>query len=87
MLESLLRLNFDVKHAAFNNSYVDGNGIRLVNFGPVASFGIYKLTSSSGKHIEEINHSHIVSLMYKSITSARGSDALSNGFDRDRARR
>ena len=87
LLNSYLDLNFDVLHAATNNRYVDGNDIRLVNLGPVALFSNYKLTTSSGKHLEEINHSHIVSLMYKLITSAKDTNDLSIGFDRDRNRR
>ena len=42
------------------------------------------MTTSSGKHLENIDHAHIVSLMYKLLTSSRGSDDLSIGFDRDR---
>ena len=84
---SLLKLNFDVLHAATNNRYIDGDDILLVNEGPIALVSNYKLQSSSGKHIEEINHAHIVCLMYKLITSARNSDDLSIGFDRDRERR
>ena len=87
MLESLLKLNFDVLHAATNNRYIDGDDIRLVNEGPIVLFINYKLQSSSGKHNEETNHAHIVCLMYKHITSGRNSDDLSNGFDRDRDRR
>ena len=70
-----------------NNRYVDGDDKRLVNLGPIALISNYKLTTSSGKHIENIDHAHIVSLMYKLITSSRGSDDLSIGFDRDRGRR
>ena len=87
MLGSLLRLNFDVLHAATKNRYIDGDDIRLVNEGPIASFSKYKLQSSSGKHIKEINHAHINCLMYKLITSGRNTDDLSIGFDRDRGRR
>ena len=47
----------------------------------------YKLTTSSGKHLEDISHAHIVSLMYKLLNSAKESDDLSIGFDRDRGRR
>ena len=83
MLNFYLELNFNVLHAATNNSYVDGNDIRLVNLGPIALFSKYKLTTSSGKHLENIDHAHIVSLMYKLVTSSRGSDNLSIGFDRD----
>ena len=87
LFESLLRLYFDVLHAATNNRSIDGDNIRLVNPGPIALFSIYKLASSSGKHIEEINHAYIFYLMYKLITSSRGSDDLSIGFDRDGNRR
>ena len=87
LLGSLLRLNFDVLHAATNNRYIDNDDIRLLNEGPIALFSNYKLQSSSGKHIEEINHAHIICLMYKLTTSARNTDDLSIGFDRDRGKR
>ena len=87
LLNSYLELNFDVLHAATNNRYVDGKDIRLVNLGPIGLFSNYKLTTSSGKHLENIDHAHIASLMYKLITSSRGSDDLSIGFDRYRGRR
>ena len=87
LLNSYLELNFDVLHAATNNRYADGNDIRLVNLGSVGLFSNYKLTTSSGKHLEKIDHSHIVSLMYKLLTSSKGSDDLSICFDRDRGRR
>ena len=86
MLGSRVRANFDVFHAATNNRFIDGNDIRSVNEGSIALFTRYKLQSSSGKHIEEINHAHIVCLMYKLITSARNTDDLSIGFDRDHDR-
>ena len=44
------------------------------------------MTTSSGKHLEEIIHGHIASLMCKLITSARNTDDLPVGFDRDRRR-
>ena len=87
LLNSYLELNFDVLHATTNNRYVDGNNIRLVNLGPIALFSNYKLTTSSGKRLENIDRAHIVSLMYKLLTSSKGSDDLSIGFDRDRNRR
>ena len=71
-------------HAATNNRYKDANDIRLVNLGPIAFIFNYKLTTSSGKHLEDSSHSHIVSLRYKLITSAEESDDLSIGFDRSR---
>ena len=87
LLNSYLESNFDVLHAATNNRYEDCNVIRLVNLGPIALFSNYKLTTSSGKHLENIDHAHIVSLMCKLLTSSKGSDDLSIGFDRDRNRR
>ena len=65
LLNSYLELNFDVLHAASNNRYVDANDIRLVKLGPIALFSNYKLTTRSGKHLEEIIHAHFVSLMYR----------------------
>ena len=63
LLGSLLRTNFDVLHAATNNKYIDGDDIRLVNEGSIALFSKYKIQSSSGKHLAEINHAHIVCLL------------------------
>ena len=87
LLNSYLVITFNVLHAASNNRYADGNDRRLVDLGPIAFFSNYKLTASSGKHIEEVNHAHIVSLMYKKSTSAGGCDDLSVGLDRDCNRR
>ena len=87
MLNNYLELNFDVLNAATGNKYVDNTDIRLVNLRPIVFFGNYKLTTSSGEHLEDVSHAYIVSLMYKLITSARGTDDLSIGFHRDRARR
>ena len=87
LLNSYIELNFYVLHAVTNNRYVNANDIRLVNLGAIASFSNYKLTTSSGKHLEEISHAHIISLMYKPLTSSKDSDDLSIGFDRDRGRR
>ena len=55
--------------------------------GPIALFSNFRLTTSSGKHIEDISHAYLVSLMYKLITSSKNSDDLSIGFDRSMARR
>ena len=87
LLNSYLELNFDVLRADNSNRYLDGNDKRLVNLGPIALFSNYKLTTSSGKHLENIDHAHIVSLMYKLLSSSKGSDDLSIGFDRDHGRR
>ena len=65
LLNTYLELKFDVLHAATNNRYADGNDVRLSNLGVIALFSIFKLITRSGKHSEEINHAHFVSLMYK----------------------
>ena len=77
LLNSYLDLKFEVLHAATNNRYVDGNDIRLVNLRRIAFCSNYKITTSSGKHLEDISHSLIVSLMYKLKTSAKDTDDLS----------
>ena len=41
------------------------------------------MTTSSGKHLKDIDYGHFVSLMYKLITSSRCGDNLSIGFDLD----
>ena len=87
LLYSYLELNFDVLQAASNNRYVDTSDFRLVVLGPIALFSNYNLTTPSGKHLEEISHAHIVSLMYKLLTSDKDRDDLSIGFDRNRGGR
>ena len=87
LLNSYLELNFDVLHAATNNRYADFNDIRLINLGVIALFSFYKLATSSGKRLEDINHAHIVSLMYKLLSSSKESNDLSIGFDCNRDRR
>ena len=87
MLNSYIELNFDVLKATSSNRYADTDDIRLINLGPIALFSNYKLSTSSGKHLENIHHAHTVSLMYKLLPSSRDSDDLSIGFDPDRDRR
>ena len=87
LLNSYIEINFDVLKAATSNRYADADDIRLVNLGSIALFSNYKLATSSGKHLEGISHAHIVSLMYKLLSSSKGSDDLSIGFDVDRNRR
>ena len=79
-----LDLNFDVIHAATNNRYVDKNDIWLINLAAIALFSNFKLTTLSGKHLEIIVHAHIISLMYKLLSSSRDSDDSSICFDRNR---
>ena len=87
LIKSYLDLNFEVVHAATNSRYADGNNIRLINLGAIASYSIYKLTSSSRKHLEDINHTNNVSSKYELITSLKDSDVLSIGIDRNPDRR
>ena len=87
LLNSYLDLSFEVIKKDDNSRYANGNDIRLVNLGPVALFSNFKLTTSSGKHLEDISHAHLVSLMYKLITSSKDSNDLSVGFDYSRNRR
>ena len=87
LLNSYLVLNFDVLQSATVNRFVENNDIRLVNLGPMALFSNYRLTTSSGRRLEDINHAHNVSLMYKLLTWSRGSDDLNIGFDCSRDRR
>ena len=83
MIKSYLGLNFDAIRNDNSNRFADGANIKLVNLGPIAFFSNYMLTTNSGKHLLEIIHGHIVSLMKKLLTSAKGIDDLSIGFDRD----
>ena len=87
LLNSYLDLNFEVIKKADNSRYGNGNDIKLINLGPIDLFSNFKLTTSSGKHLEDISHAHLVSLIYKLITSSKGSDDLSMGFDRSSSRR
>ena len=87
LLNSYLDLNFEVVERADNSRYGNGNDIRLVNLGPIALFSNFKLTTNSGKHLEVISHAHLVSLMYKLITSSKDSNDLSVGFNNSRDRR
>ena len=87
LLNSYLELYFEVIKKADSSRYGNGNDIRLINLGTIALFSNFTLTTSSGKHFEDISHSHIVSLMYKLLTSSKDSNDLSIGFDRRRNRR
>ena len=87
LLKSYLELNFDVLQTGTGNRYADVNDIRLINLGVIVLFSIYKLTTRSGKHLEEINHAHFVFLKCKLLSSSKESDDLSIGFDRSRDRR
>ena len=68
LLYSYIDLNSDVLYAANNKRYADNNDTKLVNLGRIALFSNYKLTTSSGRHLEDIRLAHNVSLMFKLIT-------------------
>ena len=87
LLNSYLDLNFEVIKKTDNSRDGNGNDLGLINLCAIALFSIFKLTTSSGKHLEDISHSHIVSLLYKVIISSKDSKDLSIGFDRSRIRR
>ena len=87
LLNSYLDLSFEVIKKDDNSRYANGNDIRLVNLDPIALFSNFKLATSSGKHLEDISHAYIVSLMYKLLTSSKDGKDLSIGFDHSRNRR
>ena len=81
--DSYYELDFNVTHRAGAHAWCnDGDHIRLFNLGPIALFNKYRLTSSSGKEIEEIDIAHIICLMHKLLSSSRDSDILSIGLRR-----
>ena len=87
LLKSYPDWNFDVLHAPTNNRYVDNNDEWLIILAAMAFFSNFKLTTSSRKHLEKIDHAHIVSLMYKLLSSNRDSDDSFICFGRNRDRR
>ena len=80
-------MNFEVIKKSVNCRNGIGNDSKLNNLGPIALFTIFMLTTSCGKHLEDISFGHIVPLMYKQIGSVKDSDYLSIGFDRSRQKR
>ena len=83
LLNIYLDLSFDIIKKADKSIYGSGIAIRLVNLGLFGLLSIFKLSTSSGKHLEDIIHAYCVSSMYKLITSAKGSDDLSIAFYRN----
>ena len=63
--------------------YTNGDEIGLVNFGPISLFSEAKLTTSSGKHLEKVDSLHLISLMYKLLTSTKSTSQLMYGFEED----
>ena len=81
--DSYLEIDFSVTHRAGGHArYVDDDHIRLVNLGPIALFNKYRLASSSGKELEEIDNARVICLMHNLLSSSRDSDDLSIGFHR-----
>ena len=74
LINKYLDLNFDVLHADNNNRYGNYTNLRLNNLGAIGLFSNYKLTTSSGKKLEDIIHAHFVGLEYKQLKSCRSSD-------------
>ena len=87
LLNNYIDLNIAVLYAATGIRCDDSYDIKLVDLGPIVLFNDYKLTTGSGKHLDEINLAHSVFLMYKLLTSVKENDYLSIGFDRSRDRR
>ena len=67
--------------------YVDGDQLLVVNFGPVALFSEVRLTTSSGKHLKEVDNLLPTSLMYKLLTSNQQTSQLMYGFEESQATR
>ena len=89
---SLLSIFFEKKFGIIKKTdnsrcAANGNDMRLVNLGPIGFLNNFKLTTSSGKHLEDISHSHIACLMYKVITASKSTDDMPIGFDSSRGRR
>ena len=83
LTNSFLDLKFEIFEAAENSRYVDNIDLWLVKVGLVALFSNHKLTTSSGKHLEDMNHADVVTQVYKKITSAKSADDLFVRFDRN----
>ena len=79
---SFISLEFEVLKNN-NTRYAHGDEIGLVNFGPISLFSEAKLTTSSGKHLEKVDNLHLLSLMYKLLTSTKSTSQLMYGFEED----
>ena len=77
---SFISLEFEVLKNN-NTRFADGDEIGLVNFGPISLFSEAKLTTSSGKHLEKVDSLHLISLMYKLLTSTKSTSQLLYGFE------
>ena len=87
LLRSYRELYFEGIKIADNSRYANGNDIRLVNLCVIELFSNFILRTSSGKHLEDISHAHIVPFLFKKLTSIKNRDDLFIGFDHSRSRR
>ena len=79
MEESYLELQFDAKQA--NIDFGKGIDICLVTLGPKCY--IFSITPGTEKHLEIIDHAHILNLFHKLLSSSEEGEDLSIGFDMD----
>ena len=77
---SFISLEFEVLKNK-NTRFAVGDEIGMVNFGPISLFSEAKLTTSSGKHLQKVDNSHLISLMYKCLTSTKSTSQLLYGFE------
>ena len=76
-------MDFSVTHrAGAQNRYVGGDHKRLGNLVPKAFFNKNRVTSSSGKELEEIDNAHVIRFIHNLSSSSRDTDDLSIGFHR-----
>ena len=81
MKDSYIELNFIVPHIAGAHARcADVDHMRLINLGPISLLNKYRLTSFSGKEIEEIDNALVFCLRYILTSSSRDGDDLSIGF-------
>ena len=81
--DSYLEKEIDALRGNQNERFLAADKKRLANLGPIILFSDYKLSSSSGKEIEQIDQAHIACLLYNILTSPRDYEDLSIGFTRE----
>ncbi len=79
--DSYLKLEIQVVKNADDTLYADGNGICLVNLGPVALFSEATLSNSSQKKLEHVEQVYQATLMHKMLSSGEGE--LMTYFEKD----
>ena len=71
LIKSYLDLFLEVFKKFDECGIENGNDIRLFNPGSIALFSIFKLKTSSGRHLVDFNYAQIVSSIYKLKFSAK----------------